>query len=440
MQPTWRPVLAGEARERVLAVARTVAEKLRIPDAVERVATDAAARSLYPELVHWRPVSVSNGDAGMAMAAAYLSACFPGAGWDKIGHLYLTRAKRGAEAQQQHPPGLFSGLSGLAFAAAQLRGPDSRYQRFLDALDAWLAPHAEAAAQALETASAAVPVSRFDAISGLSGVAAYLLCRRDTPGPRAALERVLQALASLARDPGERPRWFTPAELLSAEERKHYPRGNLNCGLAHGIPGPLAVLALARRAGVDVPGQVDAIEHMAAWLVAQRFDDEWGVNWPGAVEPADGDAATRRVPSRAGWCYGSPGLARALWHAGVAIDRADYRDQAVTAMHAVFRRPVAARHVDSPTFCHGVSGLLQITLRFAHDTGDAALAQGAAALVEQVLAAYAPERPLGFASLEHDGRLVDAPGILDGSSGIVLVLLAAATDRPPDWDRLFLLS
>jgi hypothetical protein len=35
---------------------------------------------------------------------------------------------------------------------------------------------------------------------------------------------------------------------------------------------------------------------------------------------------------------------------------------------------------------------------------------------------------------------VDRPGLLDGAPGAALVLLAAATDVEPAWDRVFLLS
>jgi hypothetical protein len=47
---------------------------------------------------------------------------------------------------------------------------------------------------------------------------------------------------------------------------------------------------------------------------------------------------------------------------------------------------------------------------------------------------------LGFRSLEPAGNAVDQAGLLDGAPGVALVLLAAATDAEPTWDRLFLLA
>jgi hypothetical protein len=145
-------------------------------------------------------------------------------------------------------------------------------------------------------------------------------------------------------------------------------------------------------------------------------------------------------PSRCAWCYGSPGIARALWLAGEALDRNDYRDLAVSAMQAVFRRPVAVRCIGSPTFCHGVAGLLAIALRFSHDLGGTAFSGEIASLVQQLLDSYDPESLLGFRHLETRDTEMDQPGLLEGSPGVALALLASATNVEPTWDRLFLLS
>jgi lantibiotic biosynthesis protein len=154
---------------------------------------------------------------------------------------------------------------------------------------------------------------------------------------------------------------------------------------------------------------------------------------PGAQSAPDG-------PSRCAWCYGSPGIARALWLAGEALDRADYRDLAVSAMEAVFRRPISVRWIDSPTFCHGVAGLLAIALRFSHDLGGAAFSDEIASLVQQLLDSYEPESLLGFRHLEIRDNEMDQPGLLEGAPGVALALLASATGAEPTWDRLFLLS
>jgi hypothetical protein len=202
-------------------------------------------------------------------------------------------------------------------------------------------------------------------------------------------------------------------------------------------------MALALSGGVVVPGQAEAVERMATGLIEYRVDDAWGVNWPTVVPLAfDGspEPSSTWAPSRAAWCYGAPGAARALWLAGVALDRPEWRDLAIEAMQAVYRRPVAVRRIDSPIFCHGVAGLLEITLRFAHDTGLPIFAEAACKLTEQLLGLHEPSSMLGYRCFELRGGRVDQPGLLDGAPGVLLPLLAASTDVEPSWDRVFLLA
>ena len=223
-----------------------------------------------------------------------------------------------------------------------------------------------------------------------------------------------------------------------------YPHGNLNCGLAHGIPGPLALMALALSHEIAVPGIEEAIDRLADWLLEHRADDGWGVNWPYAVPLTAGGVPDHNAPacspSRAAWCYGAPGVARALWLAGMGRNRPKWQALAIEAMEAVYRRPIAARCIDSPTFCHGVAGLLHVTLRFANDTRLPAFTEAAADLAEWLLSAYEPDSLLGYRNWEPGGTRVDQAGLLDGAPGVLLALLAASTDVEPLWDRAFLLA
>ncbi len=377
----------------------------------------------------------------------YLDRCFPDQDWDAIGHAHLQCAVAGLEKRTAVPReratpgvGLFAGITGVAFAAACLSRGGERYRRLSHTLDDALVPLAVALARRVNARTNGLPVSEFDAISGLTGVAAYLLGRRHEPGPAIALRVVLGSLVALARDTPT-PLWYTPARYVGdAVMQRLYPSGNFNCGLAHGIPGPLAVLSLAMTDGVEVEGGEQAIDRIARWLSANVVDDAWGPNWPTAVPQAGGNARGVGSTSRSAWCYGAPGVARALWLAGEARDDDAYRDLAVTAMRAVFSRPEEERRIDSPTFCHGVAGLLQITLRFARDTALPDFQTARDDLITQLVGAHESASLLGFRHVEPQGTRVDQAGLLDGAPGILLVLLAATTRVEPAWDRMFLLA
>jgi hypothetical protein len=215
------------------------------------------------------------------------------------------------------------------------------------------------------------------------------------------------------------------------------PEGVVNLGLAHGVPGPLALLSLARIQGIDVAGQAEAIRRTADLLCSTQVADEWGPNFPAAVAAGGRGKAPA---SRAAWCYGTPGVARSLWLSADATGCERYREVAVEAMEAVFRRPVDVRRIDSPTLCHGVAGLLQVTLRLARASGLAVFHAAAATLLAQLLAEFEPASLVGFPNREPSGNRVEQPGFLDGAAGVALVLLAASSPIEPVWDCALLLS
>ena len=450
----WHPVLEPHERGQAVAIAQEVAGRLRECSMVERAADLARQQTAYPRTVTWRPVSASQGYAGLALACGAFDDSFPGAGWDLVAREHLRRAVAAAERLQRATFGMYSGLGGLAYAAWYLSRQGARYRRLLSTLDAAVLRLSTAATTALaRDPPHGVGVSTFDVISGLSGIGRYLLLRQEGRAHAAALEQVLRCLVALSREVDDLPRWHTPNRFMADEaSRRQCPHGNLNCGLAHGIPGPLALLSLTAIQGIVVEGQLDAIRRIVGWLCRHRLRDPWGTNWPAIVPlPAPcsrtgaaagdlPDGSATATPSRSAWCYGSPGVARALWLAGTALDDEACRRLALDAVAAVHRRPLRARQIDSPTFCHGVAGLQQITLRFANETGAPAMIEAARTLHRQIVAAYEPESLVGFRNVEPGGRRIDQPGLLDGAAGVTLVLLAAAIPVEPRWDALFLLS
>jgi lantibiotic modifying enzyme len=447
----WRPLSHRDLSAEALRIARQVARRLREPAQVEAAVVEAKQQSNLPTGgPRWVPFGFAQGYAGLALLWAQMDRCFPGEGWDEVGHEHLEIAAHGAATQAYLMPGVFGGLGGVASAAWCLSRSGTRYQRLLATLDQSLIRKLKPMITELSGQPKSLAVNAFDVISGLSGIALYLMNRRESDEVESTLRELVRCLVELSREDQDLPRWHTPAHLLGeidATTRRQFPNGYLNCGLAHGIPGPLGVLALAHRAGIACEGLEEAIDRMAAWLIAHRMDDAWGINWPTAIkllppdDPAGRIASVQESPqAQSAWCYGSPGIARALYFAGLALGKEEYCDLAVAAIEAVLRRPWEARRVESPTFCHGVAGLLQIVLRFANDTGAPTLQAGAVALTEQLLSLYEPESLLGFRSMELEGKRVDQPGLLDGAPGVALVLLGVSCEIEPAWDHIFLLS
>jgi lantibiotic biosynthesis protein len=446
----WRRLPDPEKSAMALRRAIEVADRLRELPLVEAAVIQAKLQANEPKAPQWVPDGFAQGYAGLTLLWAQLDRCFPNEGWDEVAHDHLEIAAEGAATRQWLTPGAFSGIGGLAFVASYLSRSGTHYSQLLATLDKVLIPSLASRIAYLNGLRAGVPTNTFDVISGLSGAVPYLLSRRESAEVENTLIDLIRSLIDLSQDEDGLPRWHSPPHFSKPAEDymlQQYPSGYLNCGLAHGVPGLLGALALAHLSGIRGVGLEEAIDRLATWLITHRFDDEWGLNWPAGVglrPPGDPtgricpvDASTR---AQAGWCYGSPGIARVLYFAGQCLERQEYCDLAVQAIEAVLRRPLAARRIESPTFCHGVAGLLQIVLRFAHDTGSTVIQDGAVALTEQLLGLHEPESLLGFRSVEFAGKRVDQPGLLDGAPGVALVLLGVACDMEPAWDRIFLLS
>ncbi|GAA2607425.1 lanthionine synthetase C family protein [Streptomyces lienomycini] len=274
----------------------------------------------------------------------------------------------------------------------------------------------------------------YDLISGLTGLGAYLLRRgRDN-----VLERVLRYLARLITEPltvdgHQVPGWWAATDPRDAVGTGRFAHGHANFGIAHGVAGPLALLALARRAGHIVDGQDDAlaagITHLTAW--AQPFDNG-SIGWPELL-PLDAYRKGPRpgtAPGRPSWCYGTPGIARALQLAALALhDDTARRLAEHTALQAV-TDPRQTTQITEASVCHGWAGLLLTADRIA---AEAALPDLTDALPS--LHAHLESRPVRHETTE------DA-GLLTGNTGVLLTLHTLHTARPvdPGWETCLLLN
>ncbi|MFD0633123.1 lanthionine synthetase LanC family protein [Catenulispora yoronensis] len=97
------------------------------------------------------------------------------------------------------------------------------------------------------------------------------------------MEQILDYLVALTRplrhDERTLPGWWVshaPERLTSAAYAGH---GNF--GAAHGITGPLALLAQAARRGLIVKGHREAIETIFTFMDSWRQDSPAGSWWPG---------------------------------------------------------------------------------------------------------------------------------------------------------------
>lgn len=322
--------------------------------------------------------------------------------------------------------GLFHGEAGTGFALAHVTAPgdadealiaiDGFFDTVLD-VDSW--PH------------------DYDLISGIVGIGVYLLERGDAPTARKALDHVVRHLIANAELTEGGVAWFTRPALLLPHQRTATPNGNFNLGVAHGIPG---VIALLGRIAATVPDADPrcrryGVEAMR-WLASQRLIASTNGRYPANVE-RDG---ANRGPARTAWCYGDPGVAIAMWSAAARFG--EPADAAIELARECTRRPLERCGVVDPSLCHGAGGLAHLFNRFYQRSGDVLFADAARAWIQRTLELRRAEGVGGFAYWWGDlgGTSEWRPNttILEGAAGVALALLAAIEPCEPAWDRMLL--
>jgi lantibiotic modifying enzyme len=404
----WQPLLQGDLHDRARDSVQAILKDL------PHFGADAADG-----------FSLAGGGAGQAVLHGYLAQDQRRSNHAGIANHLL----RGATAHVANCPesaSLYSGLAGVGWAISHLQAllPDADGEADAAEIDASLQEHLERSPWPED----------YDLINGLVGYGVYALERLPRPAARACLERVVDHLAATAERRDEGSTWWTNPTWLPAEARAKTPRGYYNLGLAHGVPGVVALLGWACRAGVAVPRARPLLDEAVRWLLKQQGTDGFGYSVvPGCSEDK----------SRLAWCYGDPGVAAALLVAARCAAESAWEHEALRIAGRASRRPHEHSGVVDAGLCHGAAGLGHLFNRIYQATGEPRLGDTARSWFERTLAMRQSGSGIGGYSAWQPGGgqtwVADA-GLLTGATGIALALLAATTSIEPAWDRVLLVA
>ncbi|HEX6863606.1 MAG TPA: lanthionine synthetase C family protein [Thermoanaerobaculia bacterium] len=411
---SWHPILTGPEAARAEAVLDSIAEAL-------------AGWPAFPDDDPYG-ASLASGEAGLGLFFSYLDRARPGAGYSELADERLERAIDRLSSSF-HQPGLFQGYLSIAWTIEHLRDredPDD--------------PNEEIDAALFELLAKTPGPEGFDLTNGLAGLGAYALERWPAPRAAACLARVCEHLEERAVTQENGVAWPIAEQSLYPQEREKYRQGLFNLGVAHGVPGVLPVLAQAVAVGAAPERTRALLSGAVAWLLSHKlpeggdsvFPDAWG---PG-VEPQ---------PTRAGWCYGDPGIAVALWVTARAAGEPAWEAESLRLARTAARRPPESCRVHDACLCHGAAGLGHMLNRLYQATGDPELLAAARFWMVRALDLREPGRGVaGFVTWGPDAAnrmdWRDDPSLLTGAAGVGLALLAAVTPLEPAWDRFLLLS
>ncbi|GAA3428757.1 lanthionine synthetase C family protein [Streptosporangium nondiastaticum] len=409
---------------RAAAAARALADALAVPPPHPDHADHG------PDSPRWDGQSLSSGHLGIALLHALRARDGFGT-WPRT-LAWLAAAVREPVAAAGGA-GLWHGTPALAFTlhTAGIPGSEPLLARLDAAITAMVSRQITAAEERI-TARRRPDPGEFDLVRGLTGLGVYLLARHPgSPHLRAVLSycaRLTTPVPAADAAAASVPGWWT-GHHPAGKPKSDYHDGHSDQGMAHGIAGPLALMALACSAGIVVPGQIDAIITIRSWLEAWQQQGPAGPWWPERITLAEHTTAHPRHngPARPSWCYGTPGIARALHLAARALNDQARQRAAEDALLACVTDSAQLARLDTPALCHGWAGLIATVATMAADAATPALTCQLPALITCLL-----DR-LDLDTGEHDG-------LIDGTAGAALLLHSLTTAPLTGWTDSLLLT
>jgi hypothetical protein len=380
----------------------------------------------------WAVQSLADGAAGISLLHIETASRYGGS-W-RTAHRWITNAASGPISAADQA-GLFLGAPAVGFI---LTAVPPAYQHLYASARTTLHQHiTDLANRRVDAALARIgrgdlpTFAEYDLFYGLTGIGAYLL-RTEPEGP--ALERILQYLVALTRplapDGRGLPGWWVRHDPARGQS-PYFPGGHGNFGAAHGITGPLLLLAQALRRGITINGHQDAMFTICAHLDTWCQHGGSGPWWPEHISRRDLDRGHphHAAPARPSWCYGTTGIARAGQLAGLALRSPTIQKFYEDALYRALTDPSQLAQVTDNGLCHGWAGIYQTAHRAASDALDPQLRTLPDRLGGPLTA---PDR-LGSSS---------SPGLINGVAGTALALTTFASQQAPitGWDACLLIN
>ncbi len=307
---------------------------------------------------------------------------------------YLQELLKSIKLNSTNNISLCYGFTGYVYALEFLSKNCKGYDKLLDTLETILLALTKDRLREIKSSNI-VKEEYFDVIQGVSSVARYLLSKEESTSEQELLvKEILNYFADLIINEPTIYVEYMPNEKL----RKRFPSGYINLGVAHGILGPLYVLALG----------------------FEKFNISW--------------------------CYGSLGMARVLYNIAKIIDSQKLREMAMDVFTSSIDY-LNSSEILNNGICHGRSGIMLLFNLMYLDTGKTQFKAISDNLFKEIINDASNseyifvERDIYFRGVTFD-EVIDYIdfGLLNGVSGIVITLMAQRTGNAYPLDRMLFMQ
>lgn len=216
----------------------------------------------------------------------------------------------------------------------------------------------------------------------------------------------------------------------------------INMGMAHGQSGIVAFLLKCRQRGIQT-ATLDTLLHQSTQFIMHVHADFSRPDMPVKI-PAAIINGKYNVGRKLAWCYGDLSSAYTAYRAASFLKRADWKKRALVILKGCASDDyVESYPMKDAGFCHGTAGTSYLFGKLFKETGSSEFKRAS----DKWLAATLDfggrgGRSAGFRYF--NGKKMESNfGLLEGISGIGLVLLAHLREFAPEstrWDGCFYLS
>lgn len=279
---------------------------------------------------------------------------------------------------------------------------------------------------------------QYDFLHNAIGVGLYFL-NRNNKQSLTYVEALISGLDKIAEADKYGIKWRSLFSISETEGKNVY-----NLSLSHGMASIILFLCKAYKNKIATKKSKKLICGAVSFILSHKLDNpasDYSSFFPSVVFANDNQPVGG---SRLAWCYGDLGIGFALWQAAKTMHNNEWEKVALDVLlHSAARKDPVKERVTDAGICHGAAGIAHIYNRMYQYTGIQTFKETAIFWLQDTLdKAVFPDGLAGYKAwhVPQKGGWQPRSGLLEGVSGIGLVLLSAMSDVEPKWDECLLLS
>jgi lantibiotic modifying enzyme len=277
----------------------------------------------------------------------------------------------------------------------------------------------------------------FDFLHGATGYASYFLNRYRTTSDtdlkrkyRSYLSYYIDQIIDISvKDQKGYRTWRSFIDLNGRQEV-------YNLSMSHGVTSILAIFIKLAEYTEFHQQCKPIIQEIVGYLLSTENKD-FMCFFPSYIL-SDGTKSTR---SRVAWCYGDLGIGLQLFYASNFLNDASLKETALTILKETTRRISAEDSgVVDASICHGSYGIAHIYSKLYQHTKDSIFKTAADFWLQDGLNRAFHEDGFAGYKQKQPNHWETEIGLLEGISGIGLVIMDYLSEEPHTWDEAFMIS